>query len=300
MIKVAVLMGGTSREREISIRSGKNVARGLREKGHEVVEIVVNSPEFVDELVGCEAVFIALHGSFGEDGQVQKILEDIGIPYTGSGPVSSANSMDKVVTKDILKKSNLPTPAYQKATKTKEITIALPLVLKADSEGSSYGVYICHTQQQLLESFAIMQKDFPDFFIEEYIHGPEVTVGVIKYQDKIYAYPILELIPNNEFYDFESKYTTGMTKFIIPARLDEILSAEIRQLAIDTYAELKCEGAIRVDFIIRDSKIPFITEINTIPGMTDQSDLPAVAAAENISFADLVEMILSEASTGKY
>jgi len=300
MTKVAVLMGGISREREISLRSGKNVCQALRQNGYEVKEVIVNSKDITAELNDCDKAFISLHGEFGEDGQVQQLLESIAMPYTGSGPRSSADCMDKVITKNILLANELPTPQFEVVSQISEITIAPPLVLKANNEGSSYGVFICHDRTELEKYYQVMKKDYPDFFIEKYIKGPEITVGVIKYRGKIHAYPILELVPQNEFYDFEAKYTAGMTSFIIPARLPAELSEQIKQQSIKAYQALKCEGAIRVDFIVQDSHKPYITEINTIPGMTDQSDLPAVAAAEDIAFAELVEMILSEAGLGKY
>ncbi len=300
--KVGVLMGGISREREISFRSGKNVAEALKTKGYQVEAIDIDSKDVKNKLTDIDIAYLALHGCFGEDGEIQKILEELRIPYTGSGPQSSANCMDKVATKNILVENNLPTPDYQVVTELAEINIPLPLVLKATSEGSSFGVYICHTQQELFDNFAKMKATFnKDFFVEKYIKGMEITVGIFENKDKeLIVYPSLELVPEKEFYDFEAKYTTGMTNFIIPARLSKSLLNKIEKLTIKTFQALKCAGAPRVDFIIENNKTPLITEINTIPGMTNQSDLPAVAKAAGIEFNQLVEQILLSAKIGKY
>jgi len=300
MQNVAILMGGISSERDISLRSGKNVSIALKNCGYNVMEIDVRDKDIKKYLDNIDVVFIALHGYFGEDGEVQQILEELKIPYTGSGPKSSANCMNKLATKKILKNNNLPTPRYQIAKNIGDIDIPIPYVLKATSEGSSFGVFIIHNKQDEEKHFKTMQQEFSDFFVEEFIGGTEVTVGIVKdHRGDIIVYPILELLPENEFYDFDAKYTPGKTSFIIPARLHNNTYRQTQDLAKKAFTALKCEGAARVDFIIRNNQ-PYITEINTGPGMTAQSDLPAVAIAQGETFETLVDIIIKSATLNKY
>jgi len=300
MQSIAVFMGGISSERDISLRSGKNVSTALAKCGYKVLDVDIKDKDIKKHLNNIDAVFIALHGYFGEDGEVQQLLEDLEIPYTGSGPKSSANCMNKLITKRILEENNLPTPEYQIVKNINEIKIELPYVLKATSEGSSFGVFIIHNETDANKQFEIMKNDFTNFFVEDFIKGAEVTVGIVKNKaGKLIVYPILELEPENEFYDFEAKYTPGKTSFIIPARLEENIYRKTLKIAKKAFVALKCEGAARVDFIIKGDQ-PYITEINTIPGMTTQSDLPAVATAKGETFEELIETIIKSADFKKY
>jgi D-alanine-D-alanine ligase len=289
---VGVLMGGVSSEREISLRSGKNVAEALEQKGYTVTRIDITSENCRAQLKEIDVAYNILHGRFGEDGGIQRILEDLKIPYTGSGPQSSATCMDKLSCKTVLMNNSLPTPGY---------TRTVPAVVKAPCEGSSIGVTIVKDQKKLAQVFLdTVQKFGPGVFIEEFKPGAEVTVGVMELKGSLIALPILELQPKNDFYDFEAKYTPGKTEFILPAKLSTEVTQLTQELAIAAYRALRCAGAVRVDFVIQDRRTPTILEINTIPGMTDQSDLPAEAKCYGLTFADLVETVLLTATTGKW
>ncbi|MDR2428517.1 MAG: D-alanine--D-alanine ligase [Candidatus Margulisbacteria bacterium] len=297
---IGVLMGGVSSEREISLRSGRNVSAALVSKGYKIREIDIVSQDCREQLRGLDVAYNALHGVFGEDGGVQKILEELQIPYTGSGISASQNCMHKVKTKRILEKNGLPTPRYQTVADLSEVNFSAPCVVKAVAEGSSLGVSIVKNQDELLQVAAKILSVYKEIFIEEFIAGAEVTVGVLPLDGALTALPILELRPKNEFYDFEAKYTPGGTEFVLPADLTPEVAARTQELARQAYRALNCAGAARVDFVVRDRQAPHILELNTSPGLTDQSDLPAEARAQGIDFPDLVEMILLSAAVGKY
>jgi D-alanine-D-alanine ligase len=291
--RIGVLFGGVSSEREISLRSGKNVCTALESLGYKVIPVDIVSRDCTEQLreAKIDVAYVILHGVFGEDGDIQQILEDLKIPYTGSGVTSSAQCMDKLSCKTLLLKAGLPVPGF---------TRAAPAVVKAPCEGSSIGVTIVHTQDELEKAYRdTAQKFGPGVFIEEFISGAEVTVGVLEDAGKTVALPILELRPKNEFYDFESKYTPGGTEFILPAELSPVVTKHVQDLAVKAYQALHCAGAVRVDFVVRERRTPFILEINTLPGMTDQSDLPAEAKALGIAFPQLVEKILKTAACEK-
>jgi D-alanine-D-alanine ligase len=297
---IGVLMGGVSSEREISLRSGKNVAAALRAKGYKAREIDIVSRDCQEQLKNLGAAYNALHGAFGEDGGVQKILEELQIPYTGSGISASQNCLHKIKTKRILEKNGLPTPRYQTVNAWPEVNFSAPCVVKAAAEGSSIGVSIVKNQNELPLIVKKTLSAYPEIFIEEFISGAEVTVGVLPLRGALTALPILELRPKNEFYDFAAKYTPGGTEFVLPAELAPEVTARTQELARQAYLALNCAGAARVDFIVQDRRTPYILEINTSPGLTDQSDLPAEARALGISFPDLAEIILLSAAAGKY
>lgn len=297
--KIGVLMGGPSREREISLRSGKNVLNSLKRQGFNAVEIIVDgNDQFLKKDLKekkIEVAFVILHGAYGEDGQVQELLESINIPYTGSDPEASRITMNKLLTKQVLQKANLPTPEYQAIKAITEVSLAVPLVIKPVCEGSSFGVSIVKEKKYLIPQLEKTFQEFPDIFIEKFINGKEVTVGIIGTDKNIQALPILELVPHAEFYDYEAKYTPGKTSFILPAKLDDKTTKNVQNIALQAHLVTGCNGMSRVDFIIDEHNQPWITEINSIPGMTDQSDLPAEAKVAGISFDELVYKILESA-----
>ncbi len=300
---IGVLMGGVSREREISLRSGKNVAQALEKLGYKIkiLDIKHRDCKQILKNSGIEIAYNILHGEFGEDGEIQFILEELKIPYTGSGVIASRDCMNKVLCKKILTEHKLPTAEYEEPASAAEITLPATLVIKPKEEGSSFGITIVQENAQIAEVFNKTASEFGgEVFIERYIPGAEVTVGVIKDGHKIIPLPILELVPKNKFYDFESKYTPGGTRFILPANLSEQVTKKVQDLAVQTYKLMRCDSGIRVDFIIENRLKPYILEVNTIPGMTDQSDLPAEAQAAGISFPELVEKILATAALNKY
>ncbi|MBI5700039.1 D-alanine--D-alanine ligase [Candidatus Saganbacteria bacterium] len=302
-LKIAVLAGGKSGERAVSLRSGKNVLDSLKKQGFQAIHLDTDG-----DLLGklkknkIEVCYIALHGKWGEDGCVQGMLEMAGMPYTGSGVLASALAMNKVAGKRILDAVGINTPKYMPISKTTlkedietiKKVFPLPLVVKPISEGSSLGVSIVSEAGKLEKVIIDTQKKFGEIFVEEYIKGQEVTVGVLG-TEKPRALPVLELVPKKEFYDFEAKYTKGLTEFILPARLSAPLTKKVQKLAVDAHRALGCRGVSRVDMMINRDHIPFVHEINTSPGMTDQSDLPAQAKSAGLSFDELVVEILQSA-----
>jgi D-alanine-D-alanine ligase len=299
--KICVLMGGRSGEREISLRSGKKILESLQRQGYNVI-----SSDLEDDLIAklkaekVDLVFIALHGKFGEDGTVQGLLEIAGIPYTGSKVLASALAMNKIASKQIFNAVGIPTPRYLKLTPeiTEEKIAAqfpFPLVLKPISEGSSLGVSILKNAAELKSALAESLPKYKEMFIEEYILGKEITIGIIGTGTKTEALPILELVPKNEFYDYHAKYSAGQTDFIIPARLPKPLYQKAQAIALDAHRALGCYGLSRVDMIVGRDHLPYVTEVNSIPGMTDLSDLPAEAAYAGLSYDELVVRILASA-----
>lgn len=305
--KIAVLMGGFSGEREVSLRSGARVFNSLRSQGYNAIEIDLNpKSDLIDTLKKekVDIVCIMLHGRFGEDGTVQGLLEMYGYPYTGSKVLASALGMNKVASKRIWKACGVPTPKYMEIGKDQDINdeinkirkvFPLPLVVKPVSEGSSLGVSIVRDDGKLDEVIRETVRQFKDVFVEEFIDGREVTVGILGRGAKTQALPILELVPKAEFYDYRAKYTAGMTDFILPARLPKPVYDRVQSIALDAHRAVRAYGFSRVDMIVTKDHVPFVHEINTIPGMTDRSDLPAEAAHAGILFDDLVVRILESA-----
>lgn len=298
-------MGGLSGEREVSLRSGENCYQALRSLGYEAVRIDALrdvARRLVDE--GVEVAFLALHGRYGEDGTVQGLLELMGIPYTGSGVLASALGMNKVASKKVARQSGIPTPDFCEigpdepaaaAAARVAAALGLPVMVKPVEEGSSLGVVKCKEEAELAVCIGEGRKLYGRMFAEGYVPGVEITVGIVEREGKPFALPILELIPKNEFYDYEAKYTHGMTEFVIPARLEPAVYAEAERLSLAVFEAIGCRGYARVDFMVAADGTPYFTEVNTLPGMTDLSDLPAQAKAAGISYPELVELILRSA-----
>jgi D-alanine-D-alanine ligase len=299
--KIAVLMGGLSAEREISLRTGGAVLAALQEAGYTAVGIDAGRDLAARlEAEKAEVAFIALHGRFGEDGTVQGLLEILGIPYTGSGVMASAVAMDKVTTKKILLYHELPTPAFDVFQRgiDKEVFLFrhrhFPLVVKPAREGSTIGVSIVRNAKELragLES-ALAHDDL--VLVEDFIQGLEVTVGVLEGE----PLPIIQVVPKGGFYDFQAKYTAGQTEYLVPAPLEGALYERLQQVAVSAFRALGCAGAARVDFMVREREF-YCLEVNTIPGMTETSLLPKAARQNGISFGELVQRILEGAALGK-
>ncbi|MEO0131995.1 MAG: D-alanine--D-alanine ligase [candidate division WOR-3 bacterium] len=303
--KIGVLMGGWSSEREISLRSGENVYQSLKRQGFKVVKIDIqrNFPEQIKQ-AQIDIAFIALHGRPGEDGTIQGFLELLGIPYTGSRIAGSAIGMDKLITKRLLLSAQIPTPRFiyfckkepipQNKTileRLKKVGISLPVIIKPRSEGSSVGCVVVEDSSKLAGTARKIQKQYGDILIEEFIPGTIATVGILGNK----VLPILELVPKRSlFYDYEAKYTKGATEFIIPARFSKVLTREITELALRAFMVLDAYGFGRLDLIVYKDT-PYFLEINTIPGMTEISDLPAQARATGISYDELVLEILKSA-----
>jgi D-alanine-D-alanine ligase len=298
--KIAVLLGGLSKEREVSLRSGAAVAKALKSRGHDVTEIDVGRdlPEKLKSS-GAEAAFLALHGRYGEDGTVQGLLEVMGIPYTGAGPLASALCMDKVLTKKVLVSemgASILTPAWKVAKRDTvgaihESPLPLPVVVKPNREGSTIGISIVREEKNFKAALEEALKLDETVLIEEFIEGMETTVSVLNGR----ALPVIEIVPKSGFYDFTSKYTKGLTDYIVPARIEDKVRDRLQKTSGAIWKVLDLAGFARMDFILRGDGAYFL-EVNTIPGMTETSLVPKAAAAAGISFEDLCEDVLKGAS----
>lgn len=304
--KIAVLCGGMSSEREVSIRSGKNCFGALKRLGYENAELVIVDENIADVLKrgDYDVAYNALHGKYGEDGCIQGLLEILKIPYTGCGVMSSAVCMNKEYTKRILSacpeipliKSVFVRKGEDVKEKTKDLHY--PIITKPVCEGSSFGMTKVNKPEDLEAAYLEATKFNDDVLIEEFINGFFITVGVLEKDGKNFATEILEIIPKTEWYDFEAKYTKGMSKFILPAELDEKTTNEIKEISIKAHEAAGCSGVSRIDFMVMDNK-PYFLEINTSPGMTETSDLPAQADVMGINYDNLVQLILNSAGLNK-
>jgi D-alanine-D-alanine ligase len=299
---IGVLMGGLSGEREVSLRSGRDCLAALLRLGYRAVPIDVGRDVARRlEEDDIEVAFLALHGRYGEDGTIQGLLEMMDIPYTGSGVLASALAMNKVAAKKVVRQSGVPTPDYCEikvgedpaaAAARVEAALGFPVMVKPVEEGSSLGVSKCRDRHSLLSHLGHALAEYGDVLAEKFVEGTEITVSVIDRNGGLRTLPILELVPKNEFYDYEAKYTAGMTEFVIPARLDPAVYARAQRMALDAFSALGCRGYSRVDMMVDAEGTPWFMEVNTLPGMTDLSDLPAQARAGGLSYEDLVETIL--------
>ncbi len=305
-MRVAVIMGGRSSEREVSLRTGQQVSQALRSRGYEVAEFDVDE-NLVENLkkARVDVAYIALHGKYGEDGTMQGLLELMGIPYVGSGVLASALGMDKVMAKKLFRYDGITTPAddvvykedlekQDQGSLTRKILekVGLPMVVKPNASGSTVGVTIVQSRDELWGALKEAFRFDESVLVEEYIKGTEITATVIG-NSKARVYPLIEIVPKTAFYDYEAKYTKGMSEHIIPPRLPEAQQARAKELALRAYKSIGCRGFARVDLIVRNSDgEPFVLEVNTLPGMTETSLVPDAARAEGIAFPDLVEMLL--------
>lgn len=303
--KIAVLCGGMSSEREVSMRSGKNCHAALLRLGYENAVLVYVDENVAEKLKSekIEYAYNALHGKYGEDGCIQGLLEILKIPYSGCGVMSSALCMNKEYTKKILSTAGIPLIKSVFIRKDENILDAVkdlkyPMMIKPVSEGSSFGMSKVESETELLKAVDEAQKYNPDVLIEEYLVGICATVGVLENSNETFATEILELRPKNEWYDYEAKYTKGLTEFILPAEISEEMTKKIKEIAIKSHKLANCSGVSRVDFhIVGD--IPYVLEINTSPGMTDTSDLPAQCACMGIDYDTLVLLILNSIGLNK-
>ena len=299
-LSIAILTGGNSDEREISLLSGNSVFNALKETNH---SIQIIDPSIKSDLVkliseDIDIAFIALHGKGGEDGKIQGFLECIGLPYTGSGVLSSAIAMNKITTKIIYEEANLKTPNYVVYKKSeenflKEVSekLCFPCVLKAATEGSAIGVYIIHTKDELIPALNRAKMLSNYIFAEKYIKGQEFTVAVLG-EDSCEALPVISINASNEFYDYEAKYIKGRSTHICPAEISERLTSLLKDIAIQAHKALGCYGVSRSDFIVDDYGDAYIIETNTIPGMTETSLLPEAAQEYGLSFTQLCEKMI--------
>lgn len=303
---VAVVMGGPSAEREVSLNTGAAIANALREYGYtNVVEIDLDPRNFGKQLAEskAEVVFNAVHGLYGEDGRLQTLLEIREMPYTGSGMIASVSCMDKVITKRMLRDAGISTPAClivnKKESGIKEKIMqrfSLPVVIKPASQGSSIGVEIVKEEKQLDEALANAFKYSRDILVEEFIGGKELTVSMMQKDGDVVALPVIHIAPHSGMYDYHSKYTKGATEYICPADLDEETTKKVQEISKQAYEVLGCSGVARADVMLDEEGNGYVLEINTVPGMTATSLVPKAAAAAGISFPELCNIILQSAS----
>jgi D-alanine-D-alanine ligase len=302
-LKVAVLAGGISSERDISLLSGEMVIKHCPKDKYipfhlDPKEILEGRDftSFVNKLKKVDVVFIALHGKYGEDGTIQGFLEILGIPYTGSDVLSSALAMDKLKSKQLFTLYEIPTPPWEIIEKDKALPkLEFPLVIKPQRQGSSIGVTIVQSEEELSEA---LQKAFqydPIAIAEKYIKGRELSVPILDIDGSPSALPIVEIVPRGQFYDYYHKYTEGATQEIVPAPLEKTMEMKVKEIAISAYKALGCRNFARVDMRLSEDNEPFVLEVNTIPGLTPLSLLPLSAKAAGISFPQLIDIIIQNA-----
>jgi len=294
--KIGVLLGGMSSERDVSLASGAAILKALQGKGYDAVAIDVGR-DVAEQLhhARIEVAFNGLHGKFGEDGAIQGLLEVLGIPYTGSGVLASAMGMDKIVSKAVFKAYGLNVGPYRVFSRSDRdllgrarTEIGFPLVVKPSGEGSSVGVSVVQDQGGFDAAVELAFSYDREILVERYIRGREVQVGILGPR----ALGAIEIVPKDVFYSYKAKYETGGSEHFFPARVPEAVYQRTLDAGMTAHRALGCRGYSRVDFIIDQDGVPFILEVNTLPGMTATSLLPEIAQGAGIPFPDLVEEIL--------
>ena len=299
-LTVGVLMGGTSAEREVSIRSGQAVAQALKTLGHRVIPVDISS-ETGRELDGrrIDVAFLALHGRFGEDGKIQRLLQARGIPYTGSGPEASKAAMDKVESKRLFKMNGVETPPHRVIARGDSAALleqcgralGYPVVIKPRSEGSSIGVTIHEDRGTLLDGAAECFRHEEIGLMEKFIAGRELTVGILDGK----ALPIVELKPRRRFFDYDAKYQDPDTGYGVDPDMSDLDKRRVQRAALEAHKALGCEGMSRVDLILTAFCAVHVLEVNTIPGLTERSLLPKAARAYGVDFPQLCQKIVDAA-----
>ena len=289
--KVAVLMGGPSSEREVSLRSGAAIARGLREVGY-VVDEVNPANVTLRFAPDVEAVFIALHGAFGEDGQVQQQLRAMGMPYIGSGPEASRKSLDKLLSKQVFVAAQIPSAEFEVLAQPGPHHLPLPLVVKPACQGSSIGLHCVRAGADWSAALTDALQHGSPVLVETFVPGRELTVGLLGEE----ALPVVEIRAPEGWYDYGAKYTKGRTEYLVPAPLTADQTARCQKLALRVFQALGCCDLGRVDMRLTPAGDLFVLEMNTIPGFTETSLLPKAAAAAGIGFAALCDRIMQRAA----
>jgi D-alanine-D-alanine ligase len=292
--KIAVLMGGPGSERDVSLATGRGVSKALRSLGTEVVEVDVHDENFALPK-DVDLAFITIHGTFGEDGQLQEILEKRGVAYTGDGVEASRAAFDKILSKEKFREHGVVTPEWEVIEVGQRPTISVPLVVKPARQGSTVGVVIVKDASELDSAMAEAAKYDRKLLIEKFVSGRELTIGILGDQ----ALPILEIIPKGGFYDFNNKYpflnpqAGGGAEHVCPARIDPNKTKQVQKQALHAFRALGLVVYGRVDVLLPDSGNPSVLEVNTIPGMTEASLLPEAAAAAGINYVDLCARIIA-------
>ncbi|WP_418790000.1 D-alanine--D-alanine ligase [Phosphitispora sp. TUW77] len=302
--KVAILYGGLSTEREVSLNTGKSIFEALKEKNFDAVLVDVGR-DLSEKLreVEPDVAVVALHGKYGEDGCVQGLLEILGIPYTGPGVMASSLAMNKIMTKKILVYENIPTPeflvidaekcSHEKIYQMVTSKIKLPLVIKSARQGSSIGVCFAFREEDIKEAIVECLKYDNQILVERFIKGRELTVSIMGNSDPV-VLPVLEIVSQSGVYDYHAKYTVGASSHFV-AELPEAVDREVREIAARVYRAIGCKGLSRVDFLLDENNRPYVLELNTSPGMTATSLFPDAARAMGINFPDLIEKLINYA-----
>lgn len=293
-MKVGVIMGGISSEREISLKSGNSVVENIDKNKYEVIPIVIDKKEdIINKVKGIDFALLALHGQFGEDGTVQAVLQTLGIPYSGCGPLSSAACMDKDMTKSLLQAAGIRTAPWINLRSEDEINyedikeLGYPVVVKPTHGGSSVATFIIKEEKEIENAVKEAFKWDNEVMIEKFIKGDEITCPVMGRE----MFPVVAIKPHAEFFDYTAKYADGGSdEFVI--ELEESLHKEVEKMALDTYRALKCSVYARIDMIITEGGISYILEVNTLPGMTKASLFPKSAAGRGIDFSGLIDLII--------
>ena len=290
---IAVLMGGPGAERDVSLATGRGVSKALRSLGADVTEVDVRDENFaLPENV--ELAFIALHGTFGEDGQVQRILEKRGVPYTGEGVQESELAFNKIRSKEKFREHEVTTPEWEVVPVGVRPRMAMPFVLKAPRQGSTVGIYIIRSEAEIGPAMKDASQYDRELLVEKFVPGRELTIGVLGDQ----TLPIIEIISKGGFYDFATKYpflnpqAGGSAQHVCPAQIDEGMTREIQDLALRAHRSLGLQVYSRVDVLLPPGGVPTVLEVNTIPGMTETSLLPEAAAVAGINYVDLCRRIM--------
>lgn len=306
--KIIVLMGGPSKEAEVSRRTGAAITEALESKGYNAQTLELNPRTVLKDIesLGGEVVFNAIHGRYGEDGAVQGLLEMAEIPYTGSGIMAHAVGMNKKVSKDVFKGANIPTAAsksFNGNLESAEVIIehirkdfTIPVVVKSATQGSSIGVTIVRDEDQLKSAVTEALKYDPILVVEQFLDGREFTVSVLDSK----ALSVIEIRPHSGEYDYKSKYTVGATEYLVPAPISAEMTAEMQRIGELVYREVQGSGVIRVDVMTDHADNMYVLEYNTVPGMTATSLVPKAAKEMGIDFPTLCEKILLTASIGKF
>tara|TARA_S200000501_G_scaffold213313_1_gene200392 strand:- start:984 stop:1874 length:891 start_codon:yes stop_codon:yes gene_type:complete len=290
-LKIGVLMGGDSDERIVSISTGNEVLKAFEKLGYNAKKILINDDfkSSLEEFKKQDLVFNALHGGKGEDGKIQQWMNLNNIKYTGSGSTSSALCMDKARSKDFAKIMGIRTPRWQLLNHpTEKIKLRFPLVVKPNRQGSTFGLTIVKNKKELPLAIKTAFQYGEETIVEEYIDGREVTVPILGES----VYPILEIVPSNELYDFECKYTPGMTEYFCPAKLEDEITSRIKEETELLFNEFGCNAYARVDYLIDKKGTPYFLEVNTLPGMTATSLFPKSLISVGISFESIIEKIV--------
>lgn len=293
--RIAVLMGGNTPERSVSLKGSKEVIKALKSLNYKVFPMDtgrISGKELVGRLINekIDAAFILLHGPVGEDGTIQGFLDVLGIPYTGSKVLSSAIGMNKEFTKAILVQNKILTPKYQVLASGEKIKIRLtyPIVVKPTCQGSTIGISVVPNRADLDSALKIAFKYGNKILIEEYINGKEITVGIISKDGSPKTLPVIEIIPKGKFYDYKSKYIPGESQHIIPAKISKETESKAGKISLKVYKLLSCVDFARVDMIVSQDNRIYVLEINTIPGFTKTSLVPEAAEYAGISFKELI------------